>query len=137
MKSLIINSLSLIDAAAAEFMETTKGTKIFAFNGEMGSGKTTFIKALCHHLGVIDIINSPTFSIVNEYNTNESIIYHFDFYRINSLREVYDIGFEDYISSGNICFIEWYDIVKDFLPHDTVYTEITVNENNSRIIQYC
>ena len=116
--------------------------RIFAFYGGMGAGKTTFINALCQLLGVEDHTGSPSFAIVNEYkiingqssilNPQYSILYHFDFYRIKSLAEVYDIGYEDYIYSGQPCFIEWPELIEPLLPDDTVSVHITVNDDQSR-----
>ena len=134
-----------------------KEHRIFAFYGGMGAGKTTFINALCQLLGVEDHTGSPSFAIVNEYkiienreqrieknkssilnpkssilNSQFSIIFHFDFYRIKSLAEVYDIGYEDYIYSGQPCFIEWPELIEPLLPDDTVSVHITVNDDQSR-----
>ena len=110
-----INSLADMPAAAQAFIEAMDQNTVFAFYGKMGAGKTTFIKAVCEALGVTDVVNSPTFSIVNEYrsdNTGE-LIYHFDFYRIKKLDEVYDMGYEDYFYSGAVCFIEWPELIEE------------------------
>lgn len=105
--------------------------KIFIFKGEMGSGKTTLIKALCSYLEVEDITSSPTFSIINEYKTPKSgNIYHMDFYRIDNIQEAANTGFEEYIFSGSFCFIEWPEIIQTFLPAHYVSIEITINQNN-------
>ena len=103
-------------------------THVFAFYGKMGAGKTTFIKAICEELGVNDVITSPTFAIVNEYQreTTGEPIYHFDFYRIKKLEEVYDMGYEDYFYSGNNCFIEWPELIEELLPEDAM--KVTVEE---------
>lgn len=123
---MTINSLDDIQQAAKEFVAAMGENSVFAFYGKMGAGKTTFIKALCQELGVIDEITSPTFSIVNEYRADESgeLIYHFDFYRIKTLEEVYDMGYEDYFYSGAICFIEWPELIEDVLPGDAVTVKI-------------
>ncbi len=123
---ITINSLDDIQQAAKEFVAAMGENSVFAFYGKMGAGKTTFIKALCQELGVIDEITSPTFSIVNEYRADESgeLIYHFDFYRIKTLEEVYDMGYEDYFYSGAICFIEWPELIEDVLPGDAVTVKI-------------
>ncbi|MDR2954530.1 MAG: tRNA (adenosine(37)-N6)-threonylcarbamoyltransferase complex ATPase subunit type 1 TsaE [Prevotella sp.] len=130
-----IESPDKIDNAAIEFIQAMGDNTVFAFRGEMGAGKTTFIKAVCRNLGVADAINSPTFAIVNEYRSDSGeLIYHFDFYRINKIEEVYDFGYEDYFYSGSLCFIEWPEKIEGLLPHDTVYVDITVNDNGSRDI---
>ena len=122
-----INSLETIDKAAAEFAEAMEDNTVFAFRGPMGVGKTTFITAICKKLGVEDTINSPTFAIVNEYRSGTGeLIYHFDFYRINKIEEVFDFGYEDYFYSGSICLIEWPEKIESLLPHDTV--NVTLNE---------
>ena len=101
-----------------------------------GAGKTTFIKALCEELKVIDIVNSPTFAIVNEYETEDhSIIYHFDCYRLNNLREAYDLGAEEYLYSGNLCFIEWPENIESLLPENTRYVHITENNDGTRTLR--
>jgi tRNA threonylcarbamoyladenosine biosynthesis protein TsaE len=109
---------------------------VFAFYGKMGAGKTTFIKAICEELGVKDVITSPTFAIVNEYTTDNSSIYHFDFYRIKKLEEVYDMGFEDYFYSGSLCLIEWPELIEEVLPDDAVKVNITENADGSRTIEF-
>jgi tRNA threonylcarbamoyladenosine biosynthesis protein TsaE len=110
---------------------------VFAFKGKMGAGKTTFIKAVCEELGVSDVINSPTFAIVNEYRSETTceLIYHFDFYRIHSVQEALQIGAEDYFESGALCFIEWPEKVEALLPGDTVFVEITEQEDGTRHIE--
>lgn len=122
-----ITSLETIREAARQFIAAMGDNTVFAFYGKMGAGKTTFIKALCEELGVTDVINSPTFAIVNEYrsDTTGELIYHFDFYRIRKLEEVYDMGYEDYFYSGALCFIEWPELVEELLPEDAVKVEIS------------
>ena len=116
-----ITSLDNINEAAREFVAAMGDNTVFAFYGKMGAGKTTFIKAVCECLGVTDVINSPTFAIVNEYRSDSGeLIYHFDFYRIKKLEEVYDMGYEDYFYSGALCFIEWPELVEELLPTDAV-----------------
>lgn len=130
-----INSLEDIDAAAKQFVATIGERTVFAFYGKMGAGKTTFIKAVCKALGVDDVVTSPTFAIVNEYRTNSAeLIYHFDFYRIKKLEEVYDMGYEDYFDSGALCFIEWPELIEELLPADAVKVNITVEADDSRLI---
>jgi tRNA threonylcarbamoyladenosine biosynthesis protein TsaE len=130
-----IDSLNKIDEAAIEFIKTMGDNTVFAFRGEMGAGKTTFIKAICENLGVSDTINSPTFAIVNEYRSDSAeLIYHFDFYRINKIEEVFDFGYEDYFYSGSLCFIEWPELIENLLPDDTVNVYIKSLEDGSREI---
>ena len=109
---------------------------VFAFYGKMGAGKTTFVKALCTELGVEDVITSPTFAIVNEYTDGKGEpIYHFDFYRIKKLEEVYDMGYEDYFYSGAPCFIEWPELIEELLPEDTVRVTIEEQPDHSRVVR--
>lgn len=131
-----INSLEEIGEAAQQFITLMEENTVFAFYGKMGAGKTTFIKAVCEALGVNDVITSPTFAIVNEYRSDETgeLIYHFDFYRIKKLDEVYDMGYEDYFYSGALCFIEWPELVEDLLPGDAVAVSISEQEDGSRLI---
>lgn len=133
-----IKSLSEIEGAAKSFVEAMDQSTVFAFYGKMGAGKTTFIKAVCETLGVTDVVNSPTFSIVNEYrsDTTGELIYHFDFYRIKKLEEVYDMGYEDYFYSGAVCFIEWPELIEDLLPGDAVKVMIEEKEDGSRVVTF-
>lgn len=132
---IILKNIDEIDVAAQKFVDEIGENKIFAFYGKMGAGKTTFIKAVCEALGVKDVINSPTFAIVNEYLAgNGEPIYHFDFYRIKKEQEVLDIGYEDYIYSDCLCFMEWPELIEDLLPEDTVKVTIAEQEDGSRII---
>ncbi len=117
-----------LDSAASLLLRTFPHNRIFAFYGQMGAGKTTFIKALCRHLGVMDKTGSPTFSIVNEYlRSGDDLIYHFDFYRIKSDEEAFDIGYEEYFYSGNYCFVEWPERAENLLPPETIRVKITMN----------
>ena len=133
---LTIHSIEDITPAAQEFIAAMGDNTVFAFYGKMGAGKTTFIKAVCQALGVTDVINSPTFAIVNEYLDGQgSPIYHFDFYRIKRLQEVLDIGYEDYIYSGCVCFMEWPELIEELLPADAVRVTITQQEDGTRVIE--
>lgn len=136
MKSLRITSLDNIDEVAKEFVNLMGDDTIFAFYGKMGAGKTTFIKALCKALGVEEEVNSPTFAIVNEYRSESTaeLIYHFDFYRIKKVEEVFDLGYEDYFYSGALCFIEWPELIEELLPEDTKKISIEENNDGERII---
>mgnify|MGYP003089434427 FL=1 len=130
-----INSLDTIHEAAKEFIKGMGDGKVFAFYGKMGAGKTTFIKALCEVLGVKDVITSPTFAIINEYTDgNDNPIYHFDFYRIKKLEEVYDMGYEDYFYSGNLCLLEWPELVEDVLPENVIKVTIEEQTDGSRLL---
>lgn len=133
-----IQSPAQLSEAAKQFVQAMNQNTVFAFYGKMGAGKTTFIKAICEELGVTDVINSPTFSIVNEYrsDTTGELIYHFDFYRIKKIEEVYDMGYEDYFDSGAVCFIEWPELIDDLLPGDAVKVNITEQEDGSRIVSF-
>jgi tRNA threonylcarbamoyladenosine biosynthesis protein TsaE len=129
-----IQDLEQINEAAKQFVAQIGDHKVFAFYGSMGAGKTTFIKAVCEELGVEDVITSPTFAIINEYTGQEGTIYHFDFYRIKKLEEVYDMGYEDYFYSGALCFIEWPELIEEVLPEDAVKVSIHENADGSRTI---
>jgi tRNA threonylcarbamoyladenosine biosynthesis protein TsaE len=136
MKTIAIDSLGSIDAAAKEFAAALGENRIVAFYGSMGAGKTTFISALCRHFGVEDDVCSPTFTIVNEYRAADGdSIFHFDFYRIDSLKEAVDIGFEEYLYSGSLCLIEWPEKVEQLLPEETLKVKITATGDESRIIE--
>ena len=146
-----ISSLDQLAAAAGQFVRGMGEATVFAFYGKMGAGKTTFIKAVCEALGVTDVITSPTFAIVNEYRSDETgdlrsllrastvnLIYHFDFYRIKTVGEVYDMGYEDYFYSGALCFIEWPELIEELLPDDAV--RVTIEEaadgSGERIVRW-
>ena len=133
-----INNLETIGEAAARFADCMGRARVFAFYGKMGAGKTTFIKAVCRHLGVEDVITSPTFAIVNEYTsaTTGDTVYHFDFYRIKKLDEVYDMGYEEYFYGGGICFIEWPELIEGLLPDDAVKVTITEDEDGTRTVSF-
>jgi len=137
MVTILIDDIKEIQNSAKHFLSHFHTPKIIAFLGEMGAGKTTFIKAICSELGVIDTVNSPTFSIVNEYETSEGkAIYHFDLYRIEQDNEVLDIGFEDYLYSGNWCFIEWPQIAESYLPKEAITVQIEEIENGKRKVTF-
>ena len=129
-----IPSLGEINEVARQFISNMGESTVFAFYGKMGAGKTTFIKAICEELGISEGVNSPTFAIVNEYrsDTTGELVYHFDFYRINKIEEVYDLGYEDYFYSGALCFMEWSEKVEELLPPETVIVTIEEVENSVR-----
>lgn len=133
-----IDNLDGIREAARQFAANMNGATVFAFYGKMGAGKTTFIKAVCEEMGISDVITSPTFAIVNEYrsDTTGEIVYHFDFYRIKKLDEVYDMGYEDYFYSGAVCFIEWPELVEELLPADAVRVTIAEGDDGSRTVSF-
>ena len=140
-----IQDIDHIREPAREFIEHIGEHRVFAFYGKMGAGKTTFVKAICEELGVDDVITSPTFAIINEYTTahqpsdislQTSTIYHFDFYRIKKLEEVYDMGYEDYFYSGALCFIEWPELIEEILPDDAIRVSITEQEDGSRVVSF-
>lgn len=153
---IIIHQLDEIRNAARQFIEQAlKGDcqRVVAFYGSMGAGKTTFIRALCEELGVTDVVTSPTFAIVNEYEVDSStsntqsntlplggggvgLIYHFDFYRIKRLEEVYDMGYEDYFYGSSLCLIEWPELIEELLPDDSLRVTIRVNEDNTRSVEW-
>ncbi len=130
-----IKSIEEIAVAAKEFVAAMGERKVFAFYGKMGAGKTTFIKAVCEELGVEDVINSPTFAIVNEYVDGKGEpVYHFDFYRIKNLQEVMDLGYEDYVYSGHVCFMEWPELIENLLPDDAVKVTIEEEIDGGRVL---
>lgn len=133
---LEIQSLEHIHEAAHQFVDAIGGRTVFAFNGKMGAGKTTFIKAICEVMGVQETVNSPTFSIVNEYEAADGrIIYHFDCYRINKIEEAVELGTEEYLYSGNLCFVEWSENIAPLLPDSIVQVDIEETDNGRREVK--
>ena len=133
-----INSINEIGAAAQQFASQIKKGDVYAFYGSMGAGKTTFIKAVCDVLGVSDVVTSPTFAIVNEYTSDvlSAPVYHFDFYRIKKLDEVYDMGYEDYFYGNGVCMIEWPELVENLLPEEVIKVSITEESDGTRTVKY-
>ena len=133
---LTIKNLDAIAGAAKEFLSHTGQSRIFAFYGGMGAGKTTFIKALCEQLGSVDVVTSPTFTLVNEYLTRDKdYLYHFDFYRINRPEEAYDFGIEEYLESGRYCFMEWPEKIEGLLPETAIPVIISVDDKQIRTLE--
>ena len=132
---ILIPKIGEIDIAAREFLSAIGSNKVIAFSGEMGAGKTSFIKALCKELGVTDATSSPTFSLVNEYHSNKHPkIYHFDFYRLHKETEALDIGCEEYFYSGNFCLIEWPEKIQSLLPQDCLHVQINIAGSSREVI---
>ena len=132
-----INDLEHIREAARQFINAMGDQHVFAFYGHMGAGKTTFIKAICEELGVDDVVTSPTFAIVNEYTAADGIpIYHFDFYRIKKLEEVYDMGYEDYFYGDGLCFIEWPEMMEELLPEGATKVQIAEDPDGTRTVSW-
>lgn len=133
MITIEVNHLSELDNLADTILKFAANRRIFALYGSMGAGKTTLIKSICHRLGVTDEVNSPTFSIINEYTTPRfDPVYHFDFYRINKIEEAFDIGYENYFYSESMCFIEWPEKIKQLLPPNTVQITIVADDANQK-----
>lgn len=134
-KALILLNEEGKDVSPIEILQKTEPHRVYAFEGQMGAGKTTFIKSLCEAMGTIDIVNSPTFAIVNVYDVEQPYrgeVYHFDCYRLKDVREAMDFGAEEYLYSGNYCFIEWPRMMEALLPDDTIWINITPLENGDR-----
>jgi tRNA threonylcarbamoyladenosine biosynthesis protein TsaE len=138
MEKVRCESLFALEDVAARIIRQFPQHRVFGFYGRMGAGKTTLIKSICHALGVTDMVNSPTFSIINEYRTvTGETVYHMDFYRLKSAGELMDIGYEDYLYSGNYCLIEWPEKFQELLPEESVYITIEVEEDSeSRLISF-
>lgn len=131
MSTITVSSLTDLPAAASQILQDAANKRVFVFHGQMGAGKTTLIKAMCRQLGVTDSMSSPTFALVNEYRGKDNKpIYHFDFYRIKNESEAYDMGYEDYLYSGNYCFIEWPEKIPGLVPDDSVKVNIEVKDGS-------
>ncbi|GAF02825.1 tRNA (adenosine(37)-N6)-threonylcarbamoyltransferase complex ATPase subunit type 1 TsaE [Saccharicrinis fermentans] len=136
MSKFLISSLDRINVVAEAFLQAYAEPAVFCFYGSMGAGKTTFIQALCKQLQVVDVVNSPSFSIVNEYNTvGDDVIYHFDFYRLKEEEEAFDLGYEDYFYSSHYCFVEWPEKIASLLPENRYDVTISVLDDGSREIK--
>lgn len=133
---IVVTDKSRLRDAAKHFLRETAGKRIFALYGQMGSGKTTFIRAICHEMGVTDTVTSPTFTLINEYKRPGDVaVYHFDFYRIKKITEVLDFGIEEYFDSTSPCFMEWPELIEPLLPPETLRLSITVSDDGSRVIE--
>jgi tRNA threonylcarbamoyladenosine biosynthesis protein TsaE len=131
---LIARNINELPGVAELILSKQKDRRVFAVRGKMGAGKTTLIKAFCDVLGVEESVSSPTFALVNEYtDANGESVFHFDFYRIKKIEEVFDIGYEEYFYSGNYCFVEWPELIEGLLPESYVAIDISVGENEERI----
>ena len=130
-----VESEAQLEKAAEELLRFAGDRRVFLFEGEMGAGKTTFIKSICNVLGVEQLVSSPTFSIVNEYPSPGGLVYHFDFYRLKDETEAYDLGYEDYFYSGNYCFVEWPSRVRNLWPDNSVMVDIRFRNGEHREIQ--
>ena len=131
----LIVTINSLPSVSRQILDAFPASRVFALYGKMGAGKTTLVKAMCNHLGVADEVQSPTFSIINEYKTvSDESVFHFDFYRIRKVEEIFDIGYEDYIFSGSYCFIEWPELAGDLLPEGTVRLEIS--GENERVVRF-
>ena len=137
MKIINVKNLEDLPRAASELIKSLNGHTIIALHGSMGAGKTTLIKEIAAQMGVVDNVTSPTFAIVNQYNTaDDSRIYHFDFYRIEKVEEAYDFGYEEHFFSGDLCFVEWPEKIAELMPEDTLHVTIELTQdNNERVIK--
>lgn len=131
-----VNSLADLPAVAQQLSDFAGSGKVFIFEGDMGAGKTTFIKTFCAALGIADVVSSPTYSIVNEYDSPNGPVFHFDFYRIKDIREAYDLGYEEYFYGGGICLIEWPERVEELLPENFIKVVINVLDENRRLFRF-
>ena len=136
MHTLVIENLDQINKTARQFIELMADYTVFAFHGEMGAGKTTLIREIAAELGAADTVTSPTFAIVNQYKgEGNRRIHHFDFYRINDLREAFDFGYEEYFYSGDLCLVEWPEKIEQLLPDNTMTVRITVDSDTARTFE--
>jgi tRNA threonylcarbamoyladenosine biosynthesis protein TsaE len=132
---ILIKDKRHLHSASKQLLEGNGKSRIFAFYGSMGAGKTTIIKAICETLGAIDVVSSPTFTLVNEYKTSSGeSLFHIDFYRIKKQEEVYDFGIEEYLTGDSYCFMEWPELIEEILPEETIKVKITVDNNEQRIL---
>ena len=135
MKKITIDSLSQLDSVAQTIIDSLDGREVVLFRGGMGAGKTTLISRIVALLGAEDTVTSPTFALVNQYEGREHRIYHFDFYRINRIEEVFDFGYEEYFYSGDLCLVEWPEMIEALIPDDAMVVKIEVGDNDERIFE--
>ena len=135
MKRIEIDSLSELERVAEEILSLIGERRVVLLRGGMGAGKTTLVSRIASKLGTEDTVTSPTFALVNQYEGREGTIYHFDFYRINRVEEVFDLGYEEYFYSGELCFVEWPEMVEGLLPEDAMEVRITVGDDDKRIFE--
>ena len=137
MISIEISNIKDLQKAAKKFLGYFSKPEIFAFYGEMGSGKTSFIQSVCQELNVLDVVTSPTFSLVNEYKSSQhGMLYHFDFYRIQNIREVFDLGYEEYFFQDKYCFIEWPEMIESLLPESSIKVYLEVVSQGKRRLSF-
>lgn len=139
-ESVLLRNEQGEQVSALDILSVHPDARVYAFVGQMGAGKTTFIKQLCEQMGSVDVVNSPTFAIVNVYDVEypyKGEVYHFDCYRLKDIREAMDFGAEEYLYSGNYCFIEWPEVIEPILPDDTVWVKIVPQENGERRLMIC
>ena len=135
MKNITIDSLSQLDSVAQTIIDSLGSRRVVLFRGGMGAGKTTLISRIVALLGAEDTVTSPTFALVNQYEGSEHCIYHFDFYRINRIEEVFDFGYEEYFYSGDLCLVEWPEMIEALIPDDAMVVKIEVSDNDERIFE--
>lgn len=135
MNRIEIDSLSDLPRVAEAVIESLEGRRVVLLQGSMGAGKTTLVSRIAALLGAEDTVTSPTFALVNQYEGRECRIYHFDFYRINRIEEVFDLGYEEYFYSGDLCFVEWPEMIEPLIPDDAMVVRITAGESEQRIFE--
>lgn len=135
MKRIEVDSLSELPRVAEAVIESLEGRSVVLLQGSMGAGKTTLVSRIAALLGAEDTVTSPTFALVNQYEGRECRIYHFDFYRINRIEEVFDLGYEEYFYSGDLCFVEWPEMIEPLIPDDAMVVRITAGEGEQRIFE--
>ncbi|UKJ08028.1 tRNA (adenosine(37)-N6)-threonylcarbamoyltransferase complex ATPase subunit type 1 TsaE [Solitalea lacus] len=135
-QSIKIDNINALPDAAQQLIVFAGADRVIIFNGDLGAGKTTFIKEVCKELGVEEIVSSPTFSLVNQYDADHSVVYHFDFYRLKNEMEALDMGYEEYFYSGNYCFVEWPSKIPNLLPENYTEVVITEMENGARELSF-